>query len=85
MFKNLLNYVWRKPESRPLHERGTRVESIDLSKLDNHFVLRVGVWHCDLCKSETRNCCKVDIVGQCLCICPRKDIKGFNRPKKEEK
>lgn len=57
-------------------------ESIDLSKLENHYILNVGLSRCDVCEKETNNCCKIDLAGQCLCICPRKDLKGFNRPKK---
>ena len=56
---------------------------INLSKLENHFILNVGVQHCDLCKKETQNCVKIDIADQCLCIAPRKDIKGIRYIKKE--
>lgn len=59
-------------------------EAIDLSMLENHFVLNVGAQPCDSCKQETINCVKLDIADQSVCICPRKDIKGIRKPKSEE-
>lgn len=82
MFKNLLNHMWRKPQPVQVNKEKERV---DLSKLENHFVISVGVQHCDLCNKETMNCCKIDIADQCVCICPRKDIKGFRRPAHNDK
>lgn len=72
-----LNHFWRKPESKPM------TESVDLSKLQDNYVLNVGVMHCDLCKKETANCYKIDIAGQCVCLAPRKDIRGLRKPKDE--
>lgn len=60
-------------------------EKIDLSMLENHFVLNVGELHCDRCKKETLNCVKLDIADQHVCVCPRKDIKSFRRPFREDK
>lgn len=74
ILKNLFGQK-KKPNTEPT------TESINLSKLENHFILHVGVSHCDICKKETLNCCKIDIADQCMCICPRKDIKGFRTPK----
>lgn len=70
---------WRKPK------REARVRGVNLCKLENHFILHVGLQRCDFCKMETNNCCKLDIDGQCICICPRKDIKAFRKPKTEKK
>lgn len=55
-------------------------ERVNLSMLENHFVLNVGESHCDSCKKETLNCVKLDIADQHVCVCPRKDIKSFRRP-----
>lgn len=73
---SLFNFFWRKPKTSE-----KKTESMDLSKLENHFVLQVGTQRCDLCKKETNNCCKIDIADQCICLAPRKDIRGFYRPK----
>ena len=70
-----LNLFRHKPEQ-------TKKETFDISKLENHFILHVGVMHCDICRKETVNCCKIDIADQCVCICPRKDIKGIHFVKK---
>lgn len=75
---NILKTFWRKPKKEE------EKESIDLSKLENHYILHVGLQHCSLCNKETIHCYKTDIEGQCVCVCPRKDIKGFRKPKKEE-
>lgn len=71
----LFNLFRRKP--KPIEAK-----KVDLSKLEDSFILNVGTSRCDTCKKETDNCCKIDIADQCVCICPRKDIKGFHRPKK---
>ena len=59
-----------------------KTESIDLSILENNYILNVGESHCDTCKKETMNCVKVDIADQSVCMCPRKDIKAFRKPQK---
>lgn len=74
----LLNLFWRKPKTVE-----AKKQSIDLTKLEGHFILNVGVAHCDICTKETENCCKIDLADQCVCICPRKDIKGFRKPKND--
>ena len=71
-----LNHFWHKPEAKPIEAK--KKESIDLSMLENHFIF-AGVNHCDTCKHETANCCKIDFAGRSVCICPRKDIKGFRK------
>lgn len=68
----LFNLFRRKPQK----------QKVDLSQLEDSFILNLGTNHCDNCKDETANCCKIDVYDQCVCICPRKDIKGFYRPKK---
>lgn len=59
-------------------------ETINLSALENHYIIKVGFQPCDFCKQETINCCKLDIADQSVCICPRKDIRSFRKPKSEE-
>lgn len=56
-------------------------EESDLSVLEDNFVIHVGNRPCDICKSETNNCYKTEYDNQTVCLCPRKDIRGFNRPK----
>lgn len=73
---NIIHKLFRKSETKQ------QSENFDLSKLENHFILNVGVQHCDICKKETQNCVKIDIADQCVCICPRKDIKGIRTIKK---
>ena len=60
-------------------------ESVDLSKLQDHYILNVGNARCDFCSKETMNCCKIDLADQCVCIAPHKDIKGLRKPKTNKK
>lgn len=61
--------------------RKKKTDSVDLSKLENHFILRVGKCHCDTCKQQTMNCSSVTVGEQTICVCPKKDVKGFRKPK----
>ena len=74
----LLKLFCKKSEPKTVE---VKRESVDLSKLENHFILNVGDKHCDTCSLETLNCFKIDTADKCVCLCPKKDIKGFRKPK----
>ena len=85
-FRNLLNHVWRKPESKPVKGSEKKKEAVDLTVLEHRYVMNVGAGRkCDFCKKETLNCAKVDIAGWQLCICPLEDVRPFRRAKKSTK
>ena len=67
---------WRKPTTE------NKEGKVDLSKLENHFIIHTEAAHCDTCKDETNHCYKMFIGDGCMCVCPRKDLKGFKKPKK---
>ena len=53
----------------------------DLSKLEDHFILHVGECYCADCKKQTMNCVSIMVGEQSVCVCPKKDVKGFRKPK----